>query len=452
MPSWFRRSAFASVSAVSLGLLVGCGGGSSDEPTSDAAIEPQDTGSFDTTPIPRDTAPRDVAPEVDHGTPSDTYPAFKMDLPRLQNQGGYVMTAPKIVTVTWPGDKAADTFEAFGDHIGATSYWKAITAEYGIGPATSGPDAHVRVTEAAPTKTSVEELDAYVVDRLTNLTDSKWPAPTDDSIYVLYLSSSTMLDYQGSNACLQIGGYHTSTDVGGKEVSYAIIPYCRGFGGGYFESMTSAASHELGEAATDPQPRLGRGYDGFDLSHVAWEIFQQYLSENGDACALYQDSFIRTDEPDFVYQVQRQWSNASAAGGHDPCAPVPDLPYFTVVPQGLESIVVNLSSVGGSSKTHTKGYTIAVGDTKTFTVGFASDGPTERWSIDALEGNPIYGPTTGGDHLDLSVAAATGKNGELGYVTVRVLTAPKSKFELLTLVSTDGGGTTHYMPVLITNP
>ena len=432
--------------------IAACGGTSDDVPGDAGPLESPDTFALeDTTPARRDTAPKDTAPEVDRGTPSDTYPAYASAVPQLLNAGGYVMVAPKIVTVTWPGDKAADKFEAFGDHIGATNYWKAITAEYGIAPATSGPENHVRVLEAPPAKTTPEELDSYVVERLTNLTASKWPAPTDDTLYILYLSAGTALDYMGSNACLRIGGYHTSTQVAGHEVSYAIIPYCRGFGGGYFDSMTSAASHEIGEAATDPQPRYARGYDGFDLKHVAWEIFQNLLVENGDSCALYQDSFYHAEEPDFSYQVQRQWSNKNAAAGHDPCAPALDEPYFNVVPQSLEAITVNLSSFGLATKAHTLGYGIAVGETRTFTVGFTSDAPMDRFTIDALEGNPIYGGGSG-DHLDVSVVGATGKNGELGYVTVKVLAAGKYKYELLTIVSTNAAGTAHYMPILISSP
>jgi hypothetical protein len=430
-------------------IVLGCGGKGEDAEADVAPIETPDSAVQDTAPVRFDTAPKDTAPEVDRGTPSDVYPAFKADLPQLQQNGGYVMVAPKIVTVTWPGDKAADKFEAFGDHIGGTQYWKAITEEYGIGPATSGPENHVRVTETAPARMTVDEVDAYVVERVTNLATSKWPAPTDDTIYIMYLSPSTTLDYNGSNACFQIGGYHTSTDVGGREVSYAVIPYCRGFGGGYFDSMTSAASHELGEAATDPQPRYSAGYNGFDLNHLAWEMFQQFLSENGDACALYQDSFYHTEEPDFSYQVQRQWSNKNAAAAHDPCAPALDEPYFTVVPQALESITVNLASVGGSTKTRAKGYAIPVGETRTFTVGYISDAKTERWTIDALEGNPIYGGAGGSELLDIHVVGNTGKNGELGYVTVKVLAAGKTKSELLTIISTNSAGTSHYMPILI---
>ncbi|MEO7095840.1 MAG: hypothetical protein ABI175_21450 [Polyangiales bacterium] len=428
-------------------LAIGCSGSSEQGVEDGAPLDTPDAAVLDTTPIRRDAAPKDAPPEVDRGTPSDVYPAYKPDLPVLQSNGGYVMVNPKIVTVTWPADKAADKFEAFGDHIGGTEYWRAITEEYGISPAISGPENHVRVTETAPARMTVEEVDAYVVAHLTDPTTSKWPVPTDDTIYILYLSPSTTLDYDGSNACFQIGGYHTSTEVAGKEVAYAIIPYCKGFGGGYFESMTSAASHELGEAATDPYPRFP-GYNGFDLNHLAWEIFQNLLSENGDACALYRDSFYQADEPDFTYQVQRQWSNKNAAAGHDPCAPAPEEPYFTVVPQALESITVNLTSVGGSSKTRTRGYAIPVGETRTFTVGYISDAPTERWAIDALEGNPIYGGAST-ELLDIHVVGGTGKNGEIGYVTVKVLGAGKTKSELLTIVSTNAAGTTHYLPILI---
>src|SRR5450631_2838785 len=53
-------------------------------------------------------APLDAAPDVDHGQPSTTYPAFKPDVGQLVNNGGVVLHDPVIVSVTWQTDPAAD--------------------------------------------------------------------------------------------------------------------------------------------------------------------------------------------------------------------------------------------------------------------------------------------------------------------------------------------------------
>src|SRR5262249_25098132 len=42
----------------------------------------------------------DAAPGGDHGAPSNTYPAFTPDKPTIINNGGLVLTQPKIVTIS----------------------------------------------------------------------------------------------------------------------------------------------------------------------------------------------------------------------------------------------------------------------------------------------------------------------------------------------------------------
>ncbi|GAC1522014.1 MAG: hypothetical protein NVS3B10_22530 [Polyangiales bacterium] len=466
------RSVSLSLVLAALTMFAGCGGKGADDapPADDAAPDAApapDTGSIgvvdsgtprDSAPLPpRDSGPPDTGPEVDRGGPSDVYPAFKGALPQLSNNGGYVMKAPTVVTVTWPGDKNVDRFEAFGDTIGATDYWKAITSEYGVAPAVSGAPNHMRITDPAPASLSNTDVDAFVAAQIGDLAKSKWPAPKDDSLYVLYLSSATRLQYRGSDACSVIGGYHTSTSTALGDVSYAVIPYCRGFSGDYFESMTAAASHELGEAATDPQPGVRPGYVGFDGQHLAWELFQDFLVENGDSCTIYDDAFFTTSESTFSYKVQRQWSNVAAAGTHDPCVPAASsAPYFTVVPQALEAVVVDMSSYGGSNRQRTKGYTIAVGETRRIEVGLVSDGPMSAWTIDVAEGNPIpgygYGVETG--NLTASVLGRnSGQNGEKVTIEVKVNSRGKIKGELVTVISSDASGAhTHYAPILISTP
>ena len=435
--------------SVPLSSLVACGSKSNDAAASDdsGVGSDDDTGAIDSTPPPRhDSAPVDTGPEVDRGAPSDTYPAVKMELPQLSNNGGYVMGAPTIVTVTWPTDRNADKFEAFGDAIGASKYWEAITAEYGVGKAKSGPENHVRLTDAPPAEMDTGAAETFLVNALSD-PKTKWPAPTDDTIYVLYVSASTKFIYNGEDACRVIGGYHTSTMVGDKRVAYAVIPPCKRYGLSAIDAATSAASHELGEAATDPFENAG--FRGFDLPHASWELFQRFQTENGDACEFYQESYYKEDG-DLPFAVQRQWSNKNALGGHDPCAPVPSgETYFNVTPLSLDNITVSLASGGGSSRTHTKGYLIPVGETRTVTLEFVSDRPMPEWTIDAVEGNPLLPPTADDAHLDLSVIAGTGVNGQKAYLTIKVNSAGRTKAELVTVVSSSPGGLSHYMPILI---
>ena len=433
--------------------IVACGGsGAESAPTDGGAEAADDTGAADTGPAiwQHETGPKDVGPPIDHGTPSTTYPAYAPDLPMLQNNGGAVLKTPVVVTITWPGERNADAFEKFGDLIGTSSYWKSIASEYGIGPAVSGAPNHVRLTDAAPAAYADYELEQLVQDRAGNVATSKWPAPTEQTIYLMYVPHGTKVSLFGKDACSSgYGGYHYSTDIAGQTVAYAVVVQCKFGGGTTLTQSTNTASHELGEAATDPQPNVQRGYAGFDSAHFVWELFQQYQTENGDACEFYDDrAFLGPD--DFPFEVQRQWSNKSAKAGHAPCVPVADGAYFNVVPQDVENVTVNTSSMGGPTHLKTKGFHIGVGETKTIKVGFYSDQATAPWSISVAENNPILG---GGspDHFDVKIDSASGQNGEYAHLAVTVNSAAPSKYEQLVVVSTDSLGNSHYEPILITS-
>jgi hypothetical protein len=398
-----------------------------------------------TDPAPVDPAPAAVPAPLDHGAPSTTYPAFTPAIGQLARNGGAVLKNPVIVTVTWPDDAQADQLEAFGDAIGAGQYWKDVTSEYAVGAGISGADNHVRLTDAAPASYSDTQLNSFVAASLSKAV-SPWPTPaTGDPVYILYLPTTTTLTLQGKSACATgVGGYHDSTVVNGKPVAYAIVPRC----GGPFDITTNAASHELAEAATDPYPRTRPAWSGFREQDLAWEFFQQFQSENGDACEFYRDSTLAAGESDVPFTVQRQWSNVSAAAGHDPCVPVfKGTTYFNVTPLDLEDVTADLSALGGSDATG-KGYKVKVGETRQIPLGFYSDGPTAAWTIKAINGGIASRSSAG---VDLELDVTTGQNGQKAYLTVTVNTAGKTNTELITIVSTRAGQS-HYMPILLGRP
>jgi hypothetical protein len=426
-----------------LALTAACNGKTDVTPSPSVVTDPN------TPPVGDDgAAPLDVSKvgTLFSPPPSETYPAYPADVPQLKNNGGDVLSAPEIVTITWPGETNVDTFEAFGDAIGGSDYWKTLVSEYGVGPAVSGPTRHVRMTDAAPTSISDEELDALVAAKAGDPATSLWPAPNNQTIYVLYLPRGTSLQLQGADACSQgVGGYHTSTDVGGQQIAYAILPQCGK--SGKADYVTGSASHELAEAATDPHPMGQPGWVNFDNAHLAWSLFQQFQTENGDACEFYRTSMYRETESEFAYAVQRQWSNASAKAGHDPCVPAAPGAYFSVSPLKTETVYADLSAYHMGSNVKTTGYHVAVGETRTFPIGFWSDAKTDPWTIKVYEGNPLLGaPST--KRLELSVDKNSGQNGEQAHITVKVLTAGKTKTELITVVSTLGTRQT-FQPILI---
>ena len=410
-------------------------------------VAPSDSGPLDApSDVKVDTAPADTAPPV-------PYPAFTPEMPRLQANRGVVMKSPIFVTITWPSEAAVDKLEAFGDQIGASDYWKAITAEYGVGPAKSGPENHVRMIGEPSPKTMTEgEAEAFVLKHVSDPT-SKWPAPNDNILYVVYLPTVTHLTTPGgADACNSLAGYHSSARTdSGQRVRYAIIPACPIGGITSSDSFTVTASHEMAEAATDPDP--GSGYVGFDNPHVAWELFQNGLGvEDGDACVEYDESTYDAS-PEFPYTVQRQWSNVAALAGKSPCAPSPPTPYFSATPLALDPIVIDLSAYGASRRFKTNGWTVAVGETKTFDVGLYSDGPTAKWTIDAVQkGNPWYPNVGGGDVTATVKTNAYGGNGDVATVSITVNTAGPGKWEMISIVSKNADDTIHhYMPIIIAN-
>jgi hypothetical protein len=417
------------------GLAVACGA-TTEEPApapAPAATEPA--------PVePPPAAP--AAPVLDHGAPSTTYPAFPPAMGQLRHNGGAVLKNPVIITVTWPGDDKADQLETLGDTIGAGDYWKDVTSEYGAAAAISGTAHHVRLTDTAPASMTDKELDAFVAAHVGAATGG-WPVPAGDAVYILYLPKATQLMLQGKSACSQgVGGYHDSTKVNGKSTAYAIVPRC----GTSFDHITLSASHELAEAATDPYPRSRPAWSGFRDEDLAWEFFQQFQSENGDACEFYRDSDLDPGESGLGYTVQRQWSNVSGKAGHDPCVPAfKGAKYFNVTPLGLEDIDVDLSALGGDIAT-TKGFKVKVGETRQIPLGFYSDGAMSPWTIKAVSGGIAGGRSSGGVDLDLDVTE--GENGQKAYLTVTVNTAGKTNSELVTIVSTRAG-VSHYMPILL---
>jgi hypothetical protein len=419
-------------------LAVACGATSAD-PAPVAAPAPTDPAPVDPPPP---AAP--AAPVLDHGAPSTTYPAFPPAMGQLQQNGGSVLKNPVIVTVTWAGDDHADDLETFGDTVGAGPYWKAVTSEYGAAAAVSGTTNHVRIADAAPATISDTQLATFVAANVGKTDGTGWPTPAGDVVYVLYLPKTTSLTLQGKGACQSgVGGYHDSTAVNGKQAAYAIVPRC----GSSFDTVTLSASHELAEAATDPYPRSRPAWSGFREEDLAWEFFQQFQSENGDACEFYRDSDLQAGESDVAFSVQRQWSNASAKAGHDPCVPAfKGISYFNTTPLDMEDIDVDLSAIGGGTAT-AQGYKVKVGATRQIALGFYSDGAAAPWSISAISGG--IASRSSGD-VDLTLDVTEGQNGQKAYLTITVNTAGKTNSELVTIIS-KRGSTTHYMPLLIGN-
>jgi len=254
-------------------------------------------------------------------TGSASYPAPHPGMPLIPRNGGPVLHDPSVVTVTFAGDAMEAKLQAFGDQVGGLQWWSTVHAGYGVGPATSA--GHVTIPVGPPAKMTDVEVQAWVRARIA---DGTLPAPTDQSIYLLYYPQTTTItfdDSSGSAASCQVFlGYHSTFDVSSAgrtvPVAYAVINRCRGD----LDEVTVTASHELTEAATDPRPIDDTNAGYVTLQDNAWTLLG---GENGDMCAGV------SGVSEGGWALTRVWNNVAAAAGAQPCLPAPDsggVPYF----------------------------------------------------------------------------------------------------------------------------
>ncbi len=436
-----------------LGLMVGCGGSTGDT---------RGVGHGDDQPPAAPPNAGNPPAPLDHGAPSDKYPAFTPDVPQLRNNGGHVLANPVVVTITWPGDANVDTFEHIGDTLGATQYWKDVVGEYGVGPLASGAPNHVRLTDANkptidPKADPIEELANWLAKQLENPAANGFPAPTDQSIYAMYVGGQTAADICNMGA----GGLHDSVVVGGKDVAFAIINQCEPPPGAPFDMMgesTISASHELAEASVDPWPSSTPGWAGVDDDHLAVELMVAGNDENADLCDMSDDSYSALP-PEIPFMVERTWSNKSAAAGHSPCVPAPAGAYFSVTPTTAQATIKADYSVFDSFgpppfPATSKGFPIAVGETKQIGLGIWSDAPTGDIQIDAFEVDPFdLNPKDDGSPsnptLDVSLDKKSGKNGEKTYVSVKVNKSNAIGVQLVLVALTVDQKTVRYFPIVV---
>ena len=430
-------------------VLTGCGATASVEaPPGDVVPDAGPT---------KPTTPPDAAPD-DHGSVSTTYPAYPPNIAQIVKQPGRVLKNPVVVTVTFDSDPNVEKLEAVGDQIGASDYWTTIVGEYGIGPVTSGPSNHVHLSTPITLPTGqnddpVQPIVDLVVAALTNPAASGWPAPTDDSLYLVYLHGANAETLCNSGA----GGLHDSATVNGREVPYAIAAACRSQSGmsSPLDEATISATHEIAEAAIDPFPSTAPAWVGLRREDLAWELLQMGQDENGDMCEFNPDAYGPYGAPQLAFHVQRQWSNASALAGHSACVPIPagEANINVAALEPFDNVTATLDSRDYPFDPTSKGYLVPVGKTRKIPLGFYSDGPTEEFHIDAFEGDAFdfesvpYVPTTH-PSLEITLDKQSGRNGEKAFLTVTANSATPQKVALI-VIRSRLGAVDHVVPILI---
>jgi hypothetical protein len=386
--------------------LLGAGGCGTESPTdSSAQALPASIDGPSTEPGAASAASGKAdagIPAIDRAAPGSTFPAAHPAMPRVVSSGGHVIVKPNVVAVTFNGDPYQPTIDEFAGSFPGTDFWTANVAEYGVGRLTARNPIHL--TTRAPLLIDDSGIQSWLRSRVDG-THAEWGTPDESTIYTVFYPTGTVVTLQGYLSCITYGGYHSEVLVGAKKVAYAVIPRCPSFLGLHgFDVVTVAASHELIEAATDPHPYTAPAYAFPDDDHAVWGYYTG--GETGDMCTFNDGVFY--DPPGLDFKVQRSWSNAAAAGGHDPCVPaLPGRVYFNSAP-----VMPDVIKSRGIS---TKGVRIPVGGSRTIELDLYSDGPTDPWLVSAVDLSVLEG---GKQLLQFEFDKTRGANGDKLHMTV----------------------------------
>ena len=436
--------------ALALGVLAGCTYGPQDDPrqTIQGSIAAE---------TPKGDRSIDGGATAAHASTAFE-PAFAPFVPALLNQGGPSLDSPEIITVIWEEDPNAALWESVGDDLGVSTYWRTVVGEYGVGAAHAG--GHVELPSSQePIRT--DELPDFLASVLSD-PSSGFPEPTAQSLYVFFAPEGKIVDSTGAG-CNGEFGYHATAMLEGREVPFAVIFECPLPSGLDTQQITATASHEIAEVALDPFSVSNQAWIGIDDEHLAFDLLFAFQNENGDLCEFFPEQELAHPEPSLRFSVQRQWSNASAAAGHNPCVPVPPEPYFNVSALGLDAVTVDLTALvtdgfapeTRAGTTQTRALRVPVGGEGSVELGLFSDGPTDAWSLEAYEMDP-EGPRSDDDPFPRaptpSVAVQldknTGKNGDRVTLTARALASTPLGGSLVVVTSTLGASR-HFFPIIV---
>jgi len=326
-------------------------------------------------------------------------PAEHPPAPIITSSGGSVLASPKVVVVTFSNEPFASDLETFAQTLGSSSYWAATTGEYGVGPLAYAGAVHV---DAPPATTmSTDALESWLASELDG-THPEFPSYDPSTIYAIVMPKGAGIQVDGAPPCASSPAYHYEIDSGAQHIVYAAINRCDPlFGLSGIDYLTAGLSHELVEASTDPLYISAPAYDGPAAKYTDWNLVTG--GEVADFCTPMNDVYFKPS--DFPFTVQRSWSNAAAAAGHDPCVPAFAGPYFAAVPVLPDTLKGTYYGQAFTSE----GVHVALGASVDVEVDLFSDAPTDAFAVSAT--------STGAD-LGFAWDRASGSNGDVLTLTI----------------------------------
>jgi hypothetical protein len=439
------RSALA---LATLLVLSHCGGASTGR-----ADAPADGGVDATTPDAGVDAPQVDAP-ADGQQPVTGYPAVHASPPQVQTSGGPVLAAPHVVPVFFPNDPLRSGIESFLAALAGSegaSYWAATTHEYGVGTPSIAPS--IVVTDPPPASITDTQIATWLAGYVGG-EHAGWPAIDANNVYVVFYPLATVITRDGDTleSCRDFSGYHAETpvaaaggsdagatdaggpdagDAGGPTFVHAVLARCSNWLGlTGLDAVTGPASHEIVEAATDPELRTNPAYDSIDVDHYVW----------GDALGTEVGDMCHMESPDRLYQhmngadggndggsfvVQRTWSDQAAEADGDPCVPaIPTVPYFNAAPDLSGRVELYPDPVTHpTSFLRTTGVRVPVGQSVTIAVRLFATSPRPTWYVQFYELTATGAPNTLQATWDKPTATGntSGNNGDVRHLTITAM-------------------------------
>ncbi len=128
--------------------------------------------------------------------------------------------------------------------------------------------------------------DSKVRNYLAGLFNSGTVTADPNTIFGVYFPAGMKISLQGGTSCSAFCGYHGNFTYNGQDIKYAVFPYtdCRACslpGKAVADMLTIVTSHEIREAATDPD--LNAWYDaaGYEADDkCAWHNLYQMTKGN----------------------------------------------------------------------------------------------------------------------------------------------------------------------------
>ena len=273
-------------------------------------------------------------------TGSITAATTRRPFPQIPNQNGPILSQPKLVLVSYADDADQPQNQAFATWLVQSPWLSQVGADYGVG---LGSIRASIILDADSPATLDESQLGPLLDQMTQ-DAGILPPPDDDTIYTFFFATHTVLTGPSGPICGTLGAYHSSyaSPFWSQNLRYIVVPTCSDSPAPLMAPQWREVylSHELMEAATDPDPLLD---PAFDLTDPA----NDWTGEVGDLCTgtfLAIDAGLDAGSLRSAHLVETRWRPTAASF---PCLPLN--PSFVALAPTTQNAQIVEVPPGGST-------------------------------------------------------------------------------------------------------